>query len=116
MSLLDNFSEDFVFVNKSKISDGEGGYITSWTDGAEIKAAVTLDSSMAARVAEAEGVTSLYTVTVSKDIALEFHDVIKRKSDGAIFRITSDGTDKKTPNVATIDMRQATAERWTLTT
>ena len=71
---------------------------------------------MAARVAEAEGVTSLYTVTVSKDIALEFHDVIKRKSDGAIFRITSDGTDKKTPNVATIDMRQATAERWTLTT
>lgn len=116
MSLLDNFTEVFIIMNKAKVSDGEGGYTTEWTDGAEIQAAITLDSSTAARVAESEGVTNLYTVTTSKAVTLEFHDVIKRASDGAIFRITSDGTDKKTPNTATLDMRQVSAEKWTLTT
>lgn len=115
MSLIDNFSEAFAFMNKAKVSDGEGGFTVDWTEGAEFNAALVLDSSLAARVAEAEGVTNLYTITVDKSISLDFHDVIKRKSDGAYFRITSDGTDKKTPNVATLNMRQASAEKWTLT-
>lgn len=116
MSLLDNFTEPFIIMNKAKVSDGEGGYSTEWTEGATIQAALTLDSSTAARVAEAEGVSNLYTITTSKAVSLEFHDVIKREADGAIFRITSDGTDKKTPSSATLDMRQASAEKWTLTT
>lgn len=115
MSLIDNFSERFAFMNKARVPDGEGGYSVKWTEGAEFNAAMPLDTSLAARVAEAEGVTNVYTITVSKDIQLEFHDVIKRLSDGAYFRITSDGTDKKTPASATLNMRQASAERWTLT-
>ena len=115
MSLIDNYKEEFVFMNKAKVSDGEGGFSVDWAEGAAFEAALTLDSSLAARVAEAEGVSNLYTVTVEKDIALEFHDVIKRQSDGAYFRITSDGTDKHTPNAATLNMRQASAEKWMLT-
>lgn len=116
MSLIDNFKEPFVFMNKARLPDGEGGSIVEWTEGAEISAALTLDSSLTARVAEAQGVTNLYTITVDKRIPLEFHDVLKRLSDGAYFRITSDGTDKKTPSAATLNMRQASAEKWTLTT
>ena len=74
------------------------------------KAAITFDTSIEARSAEKSGVSSLYTVTVPQGLQLEYHDVFKRKSDGKIFRVTSDGDDKATPKFSALDMRQVTAE------
>lgn len=115
MSLLDTQFETFCYVNVAKEPDGEGGIITVWKDGAEFQANVRLDNSTQAKIAENMGVTSLCTVTTRKNMILEFHEVIKRVSDGEIFRITSDGKDNKTPDSAKLDMRQVTAEKWRLT-
>lgn len=114
MSLLSEAMEQCVFLNKSKVPDGYGGYKTEWTDGATFDAAIVFDTSMEARVGEKQGVTSLYTVTTSKALTLEYHDVFRRVSDSKIFRVTSDGDDKKTPASAYLDMRQVTAEEFTL--
>lgn len=114
MSLLDDAMEDFVYLNKAKVPDGYGGTTTQWTEGATIQAMAAFDSSMQARVAGVQGVTSLYTITTRKDVTLEYHEVIKRVSDGKIFRITSDGDDKKTPKSAVLNMRQVSAEEWRL--
>lgn len=114
MSLLDAAMEPFVLMDKRTYPDGYGGYVSQWVEGAEIKAAATFDTSIEARVADVQGVTSLYTITTSRAITLEYHDVIKRLSDGKIFRVTSDGDDKKTPRPATLDMRQVTAEEWSI--
>lgn len=116
MSLIDSMMEKCVIMNKSKTSDGEGGTVTAWVEGAEIEAAITLDSTMQARVAEKQGVTSVYTITTKRNVVLEYHDVIKRLDDGKIFRVTSDGSDKKSPNVSSLNMSQVTAEKWELTT
>lgn len=116
MSLLDEAMSKCVILNKQTKPDGYGGFTTEWTDGAEFLAAVTFNSSMQARIGEKQGVTSLYTVTVSKGgMPLEYHDVFRRISDGKIFRVTSDSDDEKTPNSATLDMRQCSAEEWELT-
>lgn len=115
MSLLDEMMETYVYLNKQVVPDGYGGYNTTWVDGAEFKAAVTIDTSIEARVAEVQGVTSLYTVTTQKSFVLEYHDVFRRPRDGKIFRVTSDGDDKYTPESATLNMRQVTAEEWELT-
>lgn len=115
MSLIDAMMDECIIMNKIKTSDGEGGSITTWIEGAEILVAITTDMSMSARVAEREGVTSTYTLTTKRENALDFHDVIKRKKDGKIFRVTSDANDKMSPAVSSLDMAQATAERWTLT-
>lgn len=115
MSLLDEMMEPCVFVDKKRTPDGEGGYITEWEDGAEFLAAIIRDSTMQARIAEQDGVTSVYTVTTHSGTHLDYHDVIKRKSDGKIFRITSDGGDKKSPTGSTLDIVQVTAEKWSLT-
>ena len=80
----------------------------------DIDAAIVLDSSMEARIAEKQGVTALYTITTKKNVNLQYHDVIRRKSDGKVFRITSDGDDKHTPDSAGLNMRQVTAEEWVL--
>lgn len=115
MSLLSEAYEKLTMIDKVTISDGRGGVETTWKDGAEFEGAVVLDSSMQARIAEKEGVTALYTVTTNKAINLQFHDVFRRDSDGKIFRVTSDGDDRKTPSSATLDMRQVSAEEWRLT-
>lgn len=112
MSLVDESMETFVMMNYTTVPDGEGGFIRTWQDGAEFRAAATFDSSMQARIAQSAGVSSLYTVTTAKNAPLRFHDVIKRKSDGRYFRITSDGTDKKTPESASFQYSQVTAEAW----
>lgn len=112
MSLLDSAMEPFVMLDKTTSSDGYGGYISTWAEGAAFKAAATFDSSMEARLAAVQGVRSLYTITTSKAMALEYHDVVRRVSDGKTFRVTSDGTDRKTPVSAALDMRQVSAEEW----
>lgn len=115
MSLLDSAMEAFVMLDKKTTPDGYGGYFSTWTNGVEFRAAATFDTSVEARVAAVQGVTSLYTITTPRAVILQYHDVIKRVSDGKIFRVTADGDDKKTPPAATLDMRQVTAEEWRLT-
>ena len=114
MSLLDNAFENFTIVNKSVVDDGYGGVTTTWTDGATIKGAMVLDTSAEMRTAQAMGSKSAYTLTVRKSIELDYHTVLRRQSDSQIFRLTSNTDDKKTPPTATLDMRQYTAEEWTL--
>lgn len=113
MSLLSEAMEKCTMLDKSTVSDGRGGFITQWTDGAEFDAACVFDSSMQARMAEAAGVKALYTITTAKNVNLQYHDVFRRESDKKIFRVTSDGDDKKTPNSASLNMRQVTAEEFT---
>lgn len=114
MSLLDEFYSDFTLITKTFEPDGYGGTTTSWVESGTFKAAVVLDNSIEARVGEVQGVTAVYTVTTPRDITLEYHDVIKRTKDGKIFRVTSDGDDKYTPDSATLNMRQVSAEEWKL--
>ena len=116
MSLLSEAMENCTMIDKRTVPDGYGGYTTEWVDGAPFKAACVLDSSMQARIAEKQGVTALYTVTTSKAINLQYNDVFRRESDKKIFRVTSDGDDKKTPVSASLDMRQVNAEEWELPT
>jgi len=116
MSLIDDAMTNCTMLDKSTVSDGQGGFERAWTDGASFKAAVIKDSTMQARIAEAQGVTEVYTVTVQKGLSLDFHDVFRRESDGAIFRVTSNQDDKETPTRATFQIGQVTAERWVLPT
>ena len=101
--------------DKRTTEDGYGGFIVQWVDGAGFSAAVVLDDSIQAQQAQAAGVKGVYTVTTAKSINLQYHDVFKRSSDNKIFRVTTDGDDKKTPDSAGIDMRQVRAEEWSLT-
>lgn len=115
MSLIDSMMELFVLLEKKRTSDGEGGWITEWSDGIRFNAALTLDTTMQARIAQAQGVVNAYTITVNKGVELEYHDVIRREKDGQTFRITSDSTDKVSPAQSSLNIAQASAEKWRLT-
>jgi hypothetical protein len=105
--------EPVVMLDKQTVPDGYGGFRRQWVDGITFNAAIVLDSSIQAQLAMAQGVTGVYTVTTGKEIDLQFHDVFRR-GDGRVFRVTTNGTDKKTPSSASLNMRQVNAEEWTL--
>ena len=114
MSLLSQAMEDVVMLEKKRIPDGEGGFITDWAEGVQFKAAITFNTSMEARTAEKQGVTSRYTITAPLNAKLEYNDVIRRLRDGKVFRVKSDGDDVQTPKSATFQFLQVEAEEWEL--
>ncbi len=114
MSLYEAMMTDFRFMEKVRVPDKMGGWNTEWADGEIFKAAIIKDSSLQARIAEKSDVTELYTITTYRKVPLEFHDVVKRLSDGAIFRITSNAKDNASPVFSGIDFHQVNAEAWEL--
>lgn len=100
MSLLDDFARTCVLMEKSRKPDGEGGYITEWTEGAEFKNYQALDTSMEARRAEKEGVTSLYSALVDKSVPIEYNDYFKDTATGETYRVTSNPEEKEAPKSA----------------
>lgn len=115
MSLLDDNFENFTIVNKAVVDDGVGGTANAWADGTTIRGAMVFDNSSEMKIAMALGAKAVYTLTVRKNVLLDHHTVLRRDSDGKIFRLTSNSDDKKTPKGAGLNMRQYSAEEWVLT-
>lgn len=112
MSLLFENMVDCTIMDKATTADGYGGVVTVWSEGAKIQAAIVMNGSPEAVIAQAITSKEAFTITTSRSVVFYQNDVIKRNSDGKYFRITSDGTEKKTPQSAGLDMRQVSAEEW----
>ena len=112
--LYEEMMVDCVLMDKVRTPDGLGGWTTAWADRGEFKAAIDKDNTIQARIAEAQGIREVYTVTASRSVPLEFHDVIRRVSDGQIFRVTSNMKDNMSPTFSGINFGQVTAEAWVL--
>lgn len=111
MSLLDDFARTCVVLEKKRVPDGAGGYLVEWTEGAEFVNYQALDTSMEARRAEKEGVTSVYSALVQSDFPIEYNDYFRDKQSGQTYRVTSNPEEKKAPKSASFDLKFFTAER-----
>ena len=102
MSLLDDFARPCVLMEKKRVPGDEGGWATTWEEGAEFVNYPYLDTSMEARRAEKEGVTSTYSVLVDRDFPLEYNDYFRYKTTGKTYRVNSAPEEKKAPQSASI--------------
>lgn len=112
--MVEEFYEPLIYTEKKIISDGMGSYWEDYVDGTEFMGAITLEQSIQARIAEQQGLKTIFTITTSRNIPLKFSDVIKRKSTGEYFKIGSNGFDMQTPSMSNLDIQQVTAERFTI--
>lgn len=112
MTLIDAFKTTCTLLEKTRVPDGEGGWTKAWADGASFQAAIVLDSTINARVAEHDGMKGVYTVTTDPNAILDFHDAFRRENDGKTFRVTK--VNDSTPSVATFSFNQYQAEEWEL--
>lgn len=100
MSLLDDFGNNCVLMEKTRTQDGAGGYIVSWTEGAEFLNYQALDTSMEARIAEKEGVTAVYSALVNQSVPIEYNDYFRDTKTGLTYRVTSNPEEKAAPKSA----------------
>lgn len=115
MSLLEAAYETFIFMVQDLEPDSVGSFAgRKWTEGTEFMAAISGPYSTGQVIANALQQHTTCTITTPKATVLYQNDVIKRKEDGLIIKIDTDGTLLKTPNSAYLDMRQSTAHVWTL--
>lgn len=111
MSLLDDFARTCIIMDKTRKPDGEGGYITTWAEGAKFTNHQALDTSMDARIAEQQGVASVYSALVSVNVPIEYGDVFKDSQTGHYFKVTSRPEEKQAPKSASFALKYFTAER-----
>ena len=111
-ALIIDLMESCCIMDKRTSDDALGGTKTIWTEGAPIDAAIIKNSSTEAIVAEKQGVEEIFTIVTLKSVMLDYHDVIKRLSDGELFQVTSRGKDSDAPEMSTVPIRKVTAERW----
>ena len=111
MSLLNDFARPCVLMEKHREPDGAGGYVTTWTEGAAFSNYQALDTSMQARRAEKEGVTSVYSALVDKAVPIEYGDYFRDVETGTTYRVTSNPEEKQAPRSASFSLKYFTAER-----
>lgn len=116
MTLIEQAQEPCTLLERHTISDGEGGFISTWADGAEFVAAIIPDTTTRAIIAEKQGLSKIFRVTTPKNALLSFRDIFRRDRDGKIFRVTSDGVDEQTPPGSDLPpFSRVTAEEYSLT-
>lgn len=108
---IEDFYSNLKFVEKKLIPDGLGGYEEKYVEGIEFKGDISFQTSLETKLAEQQGVKSIYTVTTSKNIPLKYNDVIKRKNE--YYRITSEANSSP-GGISELDISQYTAELFTL--
>ena len=112
MQANENYGK-FNFINVADLDDGYGGYTEGYTVGAEFDAVLVLNDSIQAQKAEQDGVKGVYTLTTEKSVPLAWHKVFRRKSNGAIYRVTSKD-EHATPSTTPMNLREVKVEEYTL--
>lgn len=111
MSLLEDYQRACVIMEKTREPDGAGGYYTTWAEGLFFYNYQALDTSLQARIAEKQGVTSVYTGMVEKSVPIEYGDYYKDLGTDETYRITSNPEEKEAPASSTLKFKAFTAER-----
>lgn len=110
MGYLDFAFEQACMVDRRTVSDGMGGVVATWEDGAAFDAAFALVSATDALIAYQSGQKAMYKVITRQTVVLRHNDRIRRLSDGQMMRITSNAQDMRTPASSGLKMYQVTAE------
>lgn len=109
--MMESLAHDCVLLVKTPVPDGEGGWSNGWADGPTFKTYPALDSSMQARRAEKEGVTSLFTVLVPQNVPISLGDVYRDTATDETFHVTSTPEEKQTPEMSALGVKSFTAEK-----
>lgn len=93
-------------------SDGMGGTQPVWVKLETFSAAFVYGRTEVGPRGERTCARDICAVIVDRAQALQFHDVIRRIWDGALFRVISNGEEHDTPPGAGLQLRQVRVERW----
>lgn len=108
---IQDYYEQFVFIEKRSESDGMGGFEVAYVEGATFMAGINIDNSTEMKIAEQQGLKTVYSINTDKNVPLQYQDIVLRKKDNTYFRITSNPNDLETPTRANISFKLMSAEK-----
>lgn len=114
LNLIEGMFECCVILRRTPEGDALGGYGGGWTEGGEFDAAILKDGDAAGIEGQRATLRERLTVVTPEGVALGFHDVFRRRSDGAVFRVIGDNRDVAPPGPSTVQIARVQCERWDL--
>ena len=114
MSALCAMASKCVKLRETDAPDGAGGFTRTFTEEPPFDAVIVRGKFGEDRAGQKASEAAAFTVIVERDAGLSFHDVFKRLSDGAVFRMTSTAGDCAAPDVASVPIAKGKCERWAL--
>ena len=113
MTLIERMMVPCQGLKKTGSADGLFGQDNSWAPaGAPFRPAIIRKQQREGEEAEQPALHEAYTVVVMTGTPLHYYDAIRRESDSAIFRITADARDTEAPEMSSVQIAKASAERW----
>lgn len=109
--MMESLAHDCTLLDRKRVPDGAGGWANEWIDSAEFRLYPSLDMSIQAKVAEQQGVTSVYTCLVEKALPIVLGDYFRDNTLNATFRVTTNPDEKATPGTASFSLKAFTAEK-----
>lgn len=101
----------FVELAETRKPDGEGGWNVSVAESRPFSATLAAVSKGEHEQGGAPAGSATFTLTAKLGDCPKFGRRFKRVSDGAVFRVTSNPTDMRTPTPASFQFEQAACER-----
>lgn len=114
MSALCAMASRCVKLKETDAPDGAGGFTRSFTEETPFDAVIVRGKFGEEKAGQKASEAAEFTVIVERDAGLNFHDVFKRLSDGAVFRMMSTAGDCAAPDVASVPIAKGKCERWAL--
>lgn len=108
-TILQDFVESIVLLDETTVSDGLGGFVTEWTDGATIDVAVIQPRDTKATIATAIVGQQSLTILTSTAIELKRDKYFRRKSNGKTYKLDRDNTERLAPDDSELQWRATTA-------
>lgn len=108
-TILQDFVESIVLLDETTVSDGLGGFVTEWTDGATIDVAVIQPRDTKATIATAIVGQQSLTIITSTAIELKRDKYFRRKSNGKTYKFDRDNTERLAPDDSELQWRTTTA-------
>lgn len=109
-TIMKDYQESLVMLDRRTVPDGYGGFTTQWVEGAPFTAVMTQPSSGSAEIAQAITESKTYKVVTGTNITLNKDDYFRRVRDGRSFKVLNGNTDRLAPDDSALQMRVTTAE------
>lgn len=107
---IQKFYETLIYVNQFQTSDGMGGVVTQYEEGATFKGAIFTTNRQELLIAENKNGVAGYIMATDKTTAVEYGQLFKRLKTGEVFKVKTNPHDHESPPMARVQIKQMELE------
>ena len=109
--MLTDYFEPFALLERTQAPDGLGGTTAKWRDSLVFEGGVTFVPGAETTVAGLNALLTIPVLAQDYDVTLRQDDLVRRLSDGAVFRVAGCSADMVTPACADLRFAQVPVEK-----